>query len=205
VLPATYVPRMLWRKLRERDPAPPFGQSFVVAWTGMRGIVSLAAAFALPISFPKRDLILFLTFSVILATLVFQGLSLPAIIRFFGLTDDGSEEREEHTARLEGAHAALARLEALAYEGIIPEEDIEQIRAPYTERVQRLAPRADGSMSNLETLCQPTCADDIQRELIHAERKMVTFLRDEGVIGDDVLRRLHNELDHQEARLGDAE
>ncbi len=205
VIPATYVPRMLFPKLRQRDPAPPFGQTFVVAWTGMRGIVSLAAAFALPINFPKRDLILFLAFAVILATLVLQGLTLPAIIRFFGLTDDGSEAREEHTARLEGAHAALARLEALAYEGVVPEQEIDQIRAPYAERVQRLAPKPDGTVADLEALCQPTCSDDVHRELIHAERRMVTFLRDEGVIGDDVLRRLHKELDYQEARLGDAE
>ena len=87
VFPATYLPRLIFKKLRKRDPYPKWQHVAVVAWTGMRGVVSLAAALALPLtiqdrsSFPGRDLILFLTFIVILATLVVQGLSLPLLIR----------------------------------------------------------------------------------------------------------------------------
>jgi CPA1 family monovalent cation:H+ antiporter len=112
VFPATYLPRLLSRRLRERDPSPPVGNVFVVAWTGMRGIVSLAAALAVPLKipgtetpFPGRDLILFITFGVILATLVVQGLTLPPVIRWFKLTEDGEEKDEESTARYLGALA----------------------------------------------------------------------------------------------------
>lgn len=101
VFPATYLPRLLNRRLRERDPYPPPQNTAVVAWAGMRGVVSLAAALSLPLTtglgepFPERSLILFLTFCVILTTLVLQGLSLPPLIRLLGLKDDGQAEREE--------------------------------------------------------------------------------------------------------------
>ncbi len=97
--------------MRERDPSPSPRAVTVIAWTGMRGVISLAAALALPLTtsagapFPERDLILFLTFSVILATLVVQGLSLPTLIRGLGLEDDGSREREEIEGRIEVAAA----------------------------------------------------------------------------------------------------
>jgi monovalent cation/hydrogen antiporter len=106
VFPATYVPRWASRSLRERDPSPSPRAVTVIAWTGMRGVISLAAALALPLStesgapFPERDLILFLTFCVILATLVVQGLSLPVLIRALRLEDDGSGEREEIKGRI---------------------------------------------------------------------------------------------------------
>jgi CPA1 family monovalent cation:H+ antiporter len=100
VFPATYLPRMMFRRLRECDPAPPWQHVAIVAWTGMRGVVSMASALAIPLTvaggaaFPKRDLILFLTFVVILATLVLQGLSLPFLIRALGIKDDRSTEKE---------------------------------------------------------------------------------------------------------------
>src|SRR5207247_383275 len=112
VFPATYLPRLLFRKIRERDPYPAWQHVTLVAWTGMRGVVSLAAALALPLTtqtgsrFPGRDLILFLTFSVILATLVVQGLSLPFLIRWLGIKDDQSAEKEERAARLKANQAA---------------------------------------------------------------------------------------------------
>ena len=108
VFPATYLPRWLSRKMRERDPVPPWQHSVIIAWAGMRGVVSLAAAFALPIvlanrqPFPGRSYILFLTFCVILTTLVFQGLTLPILIRKLGVKDDGLIDSEEREARLQG-------------------------------------------------------------------------------------------------------
>jgi monovalent cation/hydrogen antiporter len=108
--PATYLPHWLFPALKRRDPAPPWQWPFVLAFTGVRGIVSLAAALAIPLAtvngqpFPYRDLTLFLTFAVILVTLVGQGLMLPWVIRALGLADAGRRERhadraEEQTAR----------------------------------------------------------------------------------------------------------
>ena len=100
----------------------------IVSWTGMRGVISLAAALALPLTtnagepFPERNLILFLTFCVILTTLVVQGLSLPALIRALGVEDDGSGEREETKGRIHVAQAALARLEELEGEDWVRED-----------------------------------------------------------------------------------
>src|ERR671910_1846352 len=156
VFPATYVPRWFSRTLRERDPSPPVRQVTVIAWTGMRGVISLAAALALPLTiggeapFPGRDLILFLTFCVILATLVVQGLSLPALIRTLGLEDDGSGEREETKGRIHVAQAALARLEELEGEGWGREDPPGRGRALYTYRRSRFAARFDGDEDGLE-------------------------------------------------------
>ena len=117
VFPAAYLPRLLFKKIRQRDPYPSWRHVTIIGWTGMRGVVSLAAALALPLTiqngepFPGRDLILFLTFIVILATLVVQGLSLPMLIRWLGVKDDGSMEKEEREARLKANQSALAKLE----------------------------------------------------------------------------------------------
>src|SRR5918999_229191 len=120
VFPATYVPRWASRRIRERDPSPPWRNVSVIAWTGMRGVISLAAALALPLQtasgvpFPGRNLIIFLTFCVILATLVVQGLSLPVLIRALGLEDDHLGDKEETHGRISIAEAALERLDELA-------------------------------------------------------------------------------------------
>jgi monovalent cation/hydrogen antiporter len=113
VFPGTYLPRRLSRRLRERDPYPGWRTVVLLGWTGMRGAVSLAAALAIPEvtadgdAFPERALVIYLTFCVILATLVVQGLSLPLLIRGLGLQDDGVSAREEMKARLTAAQAAL--------------------------------------------------------------------------------------------------
>ena len=117
VFPATYLPRWLSPKMRARDPVPPWQHSVLIAWAGMRGVVSLAAAFALPIllanrqPFPGRSYILFLTFCVILTTLVFQGLTLPILIRKLGVKDDGVIDSEEREARLKANEAAVDFIE----------------------------------------------------------------------------------------------
>ena len=113
VYPATYLPRFLSASLRARDPYPPARAVFIISWAGMRGVVSLAAAFALPPDFPSRDLILFLTFCVIVATLIGQGLSLPWLIRHLGVLAPPGADGEEVHARLAAVEAALQRLEEL--------------------------------------------------------------------------------------------
>src|SRR5438045_2248721 len=120
VFVGTYLPRLLRKRVRERDPYPGWRNVAVVAWAGMRGVISLAAAFALPFvlpngnPFPGRNYILFFTFCVILVTLVFQGLTLPIVIRELGIKDDGSTDEEERKARVEANKAALSLVESLA-------------------------------------------------------------------------------------------
>jgi Na+/H+ antiporter len=117
VFPGTYIPRALSAKIREGEPHPPVRAVFIVAWAGMRGVVSLAAALALPLTvesgapFPERDLIIFLTFAVILATLVGQGLTLPLLIRGLRIAADGGDDHEEAHARMSAAEAAVHRIE----------------------------------------------------------------------------------------------
>src|SRR5437879_6390230 len=147
VFPATYLPRLLFSSIRRCDPYPAWQHVTIVAWTGMRGVVSLAAALALPLTvqdgspFPGRELILFLTFVVILATLVVQGLSLPALIRWLGVEDDRSEEKEERQARLLANQSALARIEELAGSDPVSRDTAQRIRSEYEDRIRQLEVR----------------------------------------------------------------
>jgi monovalent cation/hydrogen antiporter len=204
VFPATYSPRWVSRRLRERDPAPPWRSVSIVAWTGMRGVISLAAALALPFQasggqFPGRDLIIFLTFCVILATLVVQGLSLPAMIRTLGLEDDHIGEKEETHGRIQVAEAALERLEELGAEDWVREDTEERMRGLYTYRRNRFASRFDGDPDGVEER-----SADYQRlmvELLVAQRQRLISMRDEGSIGDEVMHRIEHDLDLEESRL----
>ena len=206
VFPATYVPRWFSRTLRERDPSPPVRQVTVIAWTGMRGVISLAAALALPLTiggeapFPGRDLILFLTFCVILATLVVQGLSLPALIRTLGLEDDGSQEREEIKGRIEVANAALTRIDELAEEDWVREDTAERVRGLFDYRRSRYVARFDGADDDgLEE--RSAAYQRLLRELLRAQRTTLIRLRNEGWIGDEVMHRIERDLDLEESRL----
>ncbi|MDX6580560.1 MAG: monovalent cation/hydrogen antiporter, partial [Gaiellales bacterium] len=151
VYPGTYFPRFLFPKIREHDPYPPWQSPALVAWAGMRGSVSLAAALAVPLvtdagrPFPGRDLIVFLTFSVILVTLVGQGLTMPGVIRWLDLEDDDVLDREEAKARIKAADAALARIEELADEDWVRDDTAERMRGLYAFRKRRFAARFDES------------------------------------------------------------
>jgi CPA1 family monovalent cation:H+ antiporter len=205
VFPATYGPRLLSRRIRERDPSPPPRQVAVVAWTGMRGVISLAAALALPLNmqngdpFPGRDLIIFLTYGAILVTLVVQGLSLPALIRYLGLEDDGSADREETEARIEVANAALARLEELADEDWVREDTVDRLRGLYDYRRSRFSARFDGSAEEIEE--RSAAYQRLTRELLNAQREVLLSLRDEERISDEAMHRVERELDLEESRL----
>jgi CPA1 family monovalent cation:H+ antiporter len=188
---ATYVPRWVSRQLRERGPPQPWRSVTVIAWTGMRGVISLAAALALPTTvagggpFVGRDLIIFLTFCVILATLVVQGLSLPAVIRALGLEDDHIGEREETHGRIQVAEAALERLEELAEEDWVREDTAERVRGLYNYRRNRFASRIEGDPDGVEE--RSTAFQRLMLELLHAQRRTLVRLRDEGEIGDEAL------------------
>ena len=205
VFPATYLPRKFSRRLRERDPSPSWRSVSVVAWTGMRGVISLAAALALPleiasgIPFPERDLIIFLTFCVILATLVVQGLSLPALIRALGLEADRIGEKEETHGRIGVADAALERLGELEREDWVREDTAERVRSLYSYRRNRFASRFDGDPEGVEE--RSAAYQRLMLELLDAQRQRLVKLRDDGSIGDEVMHRIERDLDLEESRL----
>src|SRR6266487_3345630 len=149
VVPAAFPSHLLRRYLGPREGPPAWRNVLIVAWTGMRGGVSLAAALALPLTiaggglFPERDLVIFLTFCVILATLVGQGLSLTPLIKLLRLREDGSREREHSLAHLAAAHAAQDRLNELAEEEWVPEEDLTRLRSKYEDKIEALTTRKD--------------------------------------------------------------
>jgi len=211
--PATYLPRWLSSRLRRRDPSPPWQWAFAIGFTGVRGIVSLAAALAIPFatedgqSFPQRDLILFLTFCVILVTLVGQGLLLPAVIRALGLANAGRRERhatrsEEEKARLAAIEAALARLEALKDERKLPPAVLEPLRVRHRDRLKRARNRSDGDDGHRAA---SELHDEIERALIAAERDAVNQMFRDGKLKDEPRRRIERSLDLREAQLRDPE
>jgi CPA1 family monovalent cation:H+ antiporter len=200
----TLLPKLLFPRLRHGRVTA--GQPAVVAWSGMRGAVSLAAALAIPLStdagapFPERDLIIFLTFCVILGTLVVQGLTLPAVIRAFRIEPDHLDEREDAKARIKAADAALARLEELEVEDWVRDDTAERLRGLYGFRKNRFASRFDdGDDGAIEQ--QSQSYQRLRRELLEAERSAIVDLRRQGVISSDVERRLQRDLDLEDARL----
>jgi Na+/H+ antiporter len=204
VFPGTYLPRLLSATVREREPMPEPRNVLIVGWAGMRGVVSLAAALALPLHvnsgapFPERDLVIFLTFSVILATLVGQGLTTPLLIRWLGVGDDGSEAHEELHAREAAVLAALARLDELAVEWPGHLELIDHLR----ERQQHASEHLEHDHESGEVPKDEEAIEHaiIQRAVIDAQRLAVIDLRDKGVIGDDALRGVERGLDLEELR-----
>lgn len=202
VFAATFLPRLL----SPREPRLSWQAATVLGWSGMRGAVSLAAALALPLStdaggpFPDRELIIFLTFAVILGTLVVQGLTLPAVARALDLEDDGRAEKEEAKARIHAAEAALGRLEELIDEDWVREDTAERVRGMFNFRRERFRSRFD---PDGDTSVEDRSANyqRLLRELLDAERSAVFDLRRRGVIDDDVMRRVVRDLDLEEARL----
>jgi Na+/H+ antiporter len=204
VFASTNVLRLISISLRKRDPYPAWQNLAIVAWTGMRGVVSLAAALAMPLTlsdgspFPGRDYILFITFCVILATLVLQGLSLPVVIRRLGVVDDGLAKVEERTARLKANEAALAYLAEV--DSQFPPDIVERLRAEYDDRIRQLEVYASTGGDGSVGLIAPSY-QRLQQDALDVERRTIIQLRDEYAINDEVLRRIQSDLDHAEARL----
>ena len=206
VVPLTYLPRLLFPRILERDPYPPWQQPAFVCWTGMRGAVTLAAALAMPLttdagaSFPDRDLIVFVAFCVVLATLVLQGGTLPLVIRLLGLEDDGLDAKEDAKARIHAAEAAIARLEELIEDGAVRADTAERLRGLYRFRSTRFRARFDeGDDGAIEE--QSLAYQRVRRELLDAERAAVVALRNEGRIADQVMQRVTRDLDLEDSRL----
>jgi CPA1 family monovalent cation:H+ antiporter len=204
VIPGTYL--TAWMRKKKRPIPNPGRASIVLGWSGMRGAVSLAAALALPLTtdaggpFPNRELIIFLTFGVILASLVVQGLSFPALLKVLGLEDEGRTEKEENKARIYATEAALARLEELADEEWVRDDTLERVRGMFNFRRERFRsrfdPESDGALESRSLDYQR-----LLRELLVAERNAVFDLRRERRIDDLVMRRVIRDLDLEEARL----
>ena len=213
VFPLAYAPRLLFRRRRGEDPWPSWRTTLLVAWAGMRGAVTLAAALAIPLTidaggpFPNRDLIIFLAFGVILATLLLQGLTLAPLIKLLGIDDAGDDfEQEEVDARLRAAEAALDRLDELAAEEWALDDTVDRVRGAYTYRQRRFSARTgdfdggiDGDGIDYETRSE--AYQRLVRELLDTQRAALLDLRDSGAINDDVLRRIERELDLEDSRL----
>lgn len=214
VFPATYLPRALSRRLRARDPAPPWRSVFVLSWAGMRGVVSLAAAFAIPLStesgaaFPGRAEILFLTFVVVIGTLLLHGLTLPVLIERLGIR--GREDTADRLAEASAAHnasqAAIRRLDDLV------DGDGSGSAAPMTEHVaERLRTWAEQRSNSAWERLGPSGPDAdetpaatwrrLRREMLAAEREVFVAERNAGRIDDEVMRRVLRELDLEEAMI----
>ena len=211
VYPSSYLPRALSAGLRKRDPMAPFRQIFIVSWTGMRGSISLAAAFGIPAvtefgtPFPMRALIIFITFCVILSTLVLQGITLPPLIRRLGVDRDGKRETrgahyQEARARIEAGKAAIAEIDTWEKEGECSIGTARHLRQYYEKQIEKLGRHQDeasdeafGRLSGKET--------ELQLKALATERGTLVRLRNEGVITDSVLRLIELDLDLQEMRL----
>lgn len=202
VFPATYLPRLI-PQVRARDPFPPWQIPVIESWAGLRGVVSLAAALALPYTdesgapFPQRDLIIFLTFAVILATLVGQGLTLAPLVRLLAVSGDRETDREELVARREAAGAALHRLDDLASERWLPHDLAAKLRQRYEHTLDHLPETLDPTDLDQNHVATH---DRLRREVLLAQRQALIDLRNDGMIGDDALRRVERDLDLEELR-----
>ena len=209
--PATYLPRILSRSLRERDPSPPWQWTFILSFAGVRGAVSLAAALALPFTlasgdaFPYRGLILFVSFGVIIVTLVGLGLGLPPVVRWLGVAEAGrgetnAEHESEIAARREALGAALKSLDAITVDRELSDEVVKLLRARHETRANQLPDSLDPDRHDVST-----AGTELTRELISAERKFIHGLLRDGKITDEVRRRIERDLDLEEASLANRE
>src|SRR5215470_3457198 len=208
IYPAAHIPRWLSPSLARRDPLPPWQWLFSLAFIGVRGVVSLAAALAIPLTteigtpFPYRNPILFVTFGVIVVTFVGQGLLLPGVVRWLGLAGHTADEHErerkaEFAARSEALKVAQRRLEQLAATRDISPEVVAILRARHDYRAVRFP---DPSLNELDAV---VAAAELRSELIAAEREYIYGLLRNGQITDEARRRIERELDLEEAGIAD--
>ena len=205
MFPGAYAATRIGRLFGSRDEMPSWRGVLLVAWAGIRGGVSLVIALAIPLTiaggkpFPDRDLIIFFTFAVILATLVLQGLSLPAVIRLLRLRKDQARDVEEREARHKIAAAGLEHLDGLDGDAGL----VRRLRTRHAHRVHRYSPHREDAAKAHDHDDNRKAADyrRIRGSMIGAEREELIRLRDDNVIGDDVLRRIQNELDLEQMLL----
>jgi CPA1 family monovalent cation:H+ antiporter len=200
VFPAAYLPRWLVGAFGPNAPRPPPQVITVVAWSGLRGAVSLAAALALPLEFPARDLLIFITFCVIAVTLVGQGLTLPMLARRLGVVSTQDADHEEAHARAAIAEAALASMPELRSRWAGHLELIDRLQAEYEHRAQHAEEHHEGELGEADR--ELFEHRQMKQELIDAERQAAREMHARAAISDDVLRRLERDLDLAELRAG---
>ncbi|MET7487428.1 Na+/H+ antiporter [Streptomyces sp. NPDC005538] len=208
VFPAAFLPRMLSRRIREREENPTWKGAMTTGWAGMRGVVSLAIAFSIPLTvhggdpFPQRNIILFLTFTTVIGTLVVQGLSLPPIIRLLNFPgrDAQAETLAEANAQAQASRVAEKRLEALL------EDERNALPPPLADRLREVLERRRNAVWERLGATNPVTGETVDdtyrrlsREMISAERSMFVRLRDGRYIDDEMLRTLLRRLDLEEA------
>ena len=208
VYPGTFVPRLLSARIRDREPNPTWKGAFVISWAGMRGVVSLAIAFSIPLTmeggekFPERNLVLFLTFTTVIGTLVVQGLTLPPLIRLLKLPgrDVQAETLAEANAQAQASRVAQQRLEGLL------EDERNALPPPLADRLRMVLERRQNAVWERLGSVNPVTGETVDdtyrrlsREMISAEREMFVRLRDGRYIDDEMLRTLLRRLDLEEA------
>ncbi|MEU0068459.1 Na+/H+ antiporter [Streptomyces sp. NPDC006332] len=208
VYPATFLPRRLWARIREREDNPTWKAPFVIAWAGMRGVVSLAIAFSIPLTvhgggpFPERNLILFLTFTTVIGTLVLQGLTLPSLVRLLKLPgrDAQAETLAEANAQAQASRAAERRLADLLSDerNVLPGPLADRLRSVLERRRNAVWERL-GQVNPLTGETVDDAYRRLSREMIGAEREVFVKLRDARHIDDEMLRTLLRRLDLEEA------
>jgi CPA1 family monovalent cation:H+ antiporter len=175
-------------------------------WAGFRGAVSLAAALAVPMTlgsgapFPDRDLIVFTTAAVILATVLVQGTTLPVVLQWAGLQEDTGREDETRFARARASEAALAALPQVAAELGIDGQTEQQVRAEYEQHAAAIA-APDGTDEVRDAIDARERGRRLRLGVLDYKRRAVTDLRDQNKIDDLVLRDLQATLDAEEIRL----
>jgi Na+/H+ antiporter len=203
VFPATYIPRLLFHTIREKDPYPPWQWPVVVSWSGMRGVVTLAAAFAIPPDVPHRDEIVFLAFFVTVGTLLLHGLTLPTVIRKLGVREESNQADllAEAQTQYDAAQAAVGKLDELT-------QDADRTTQHMAEKLRRFTQiSANAVWEQLgrpasETGESPTAAyRRLRREMLAEERATFVTRRDAGEIDDEIMRRVMRRLDLEEAML----
>jgi CPA1 family monovalent cation:H+ antiporter len=205
VFEAERLRRLIAPRLDEREgPKPRWQVMFIAGTAGMRGVVSLAAALALPLNFPRRDLILFIVFVVILVTLVGQGLLMPILIRRWNVVETGdATARGLVLAGLRLAEAASARLRELqpSYGSPAAREALERLSARYDQRIVHFQAQADGTLDADLDASQHDIEARLRREAHRAERHALAELRRSGAITDDAYRQVEWQIDLAESRL----
>jgi CPA1 family monovalent cation:H+ antiporter len=196
-----FVIRALDRRPQQRERRAGWRTRMIVAWSGMRGSVSLAAALALSADFPQRDVVVLMTFAVILTTLVLQGLTLPTLIRRLDVRDDGAEAREELLGRCAAVDAALGRIDELSAQEWTREDTAERMRRAYDYRRRRLATLAGEPEDEENYEHRALKYQKMIRTVLDAQREELVRLRNAGTISNEVMHRLERELDLEDERL----
>ncbi len=206
VFPATYLPRLLDRRLRERDPMPAWQPVVVLGWSGMRGIVSLAVALSLPYTlgdqpFGQRSVMIFFTVCVVFITLVLQGLTLGPLIERLGVTETSRGHRRESGLRIRALEAGMARLrdDRAQHRSALEREIADRVLEEYQQRIDVLRGKSDqeGQVEERETRIDRK----VQKEALAAEREAIVAMRRAGEIPDDIYRSIEYDLDLATLRL----